>query len=378
MIRKSHHALRFLMIPLLLVFISVACNLPLAGMGSSAATKTATEQAVLPTEIPPTQQPTEIPATATLTPSETPVPPTFTPTMTPTIVHQSSPGVLPYRSSYMWDRDSSNTASQNRPSGGDDYSRGLYERPFSAETQDRYYPDIDIQEGSLSIGGGWVYIAIRVKGVDPESQKLDGTYGVEIDLNQDGRGDWLIMAEAPEANWSTDRVQIWQDGNHDVGGNVPMKADPPQKGDGYETKVFDQGVGSDPDAAWAMISSQAANTVWIAFKFGVINNDSQFMWGVWADRGLKNPAWFDYNDHFTAAEAGSPLPGVPNYPSKAIFAVDNSCRWSVGFTPNGEEPGICPVPPTPTPIPPTPVPTIKIPLFKIPLYVITISPPIIK
>ncbi|MHC1782712.1 MAG: hypothetical protein AB9891_08135 [Anaerolineaceae bacterium] len=348
---------------ILIVLVSMACNFQIPAVNISFGSPTDTPQPSQ-TPLPPTEPPTQIPSTDTPVPSATPEPPTFTPTVSPTVVHLTQPGVPPYRTSYLWDRDSSNTASQNRPSGGDDYSRNLYERPFSAEAQDHYYPDIDIQEGSLSIGGGWVYTAIRIKGPDPESLKMDGTYGVEIDLNQDGRGDLLVLAGSPENNWSTDRVQVWQDSNVNVGGSSPMKADPPQKGDSYETLVFDSGQGPDPDAAWAMVSGQAANTVLLAFKFSLINNDSQFMWGVWADRGLKNPAWFDYHDQFTAAEAGSPLPGVPNYPSKAIFAVDNSCRWAVGFSPNGQEPGICPVPPTPTPIPPTAVPPTTIPNYQ--------------
>jgi hypothetical protein len=371
---KGDFSKQWLIPVLAMMLVSMACNIQLPAVNVTIGDPTETASAPA---LPPTlEEPTETPATETPLPSETPVPATFTPTVTNTIVHVASPGVPPYRSSYLWDRDSSNTASQNRPSGGDDYSINLYERPFSAEAQDRYYPDIDIQEGSLSIGGGWVYVAIRVKGPDPESMKMDGAYGVEIDLNQDGRGDLLVLAESPETAWSTDRVQVWQDSNVNVGGSAPMKADPPQKGDSYETRLFDSGQGVDADAAWAMVSSQAANTILLAFKYSLINNDSQFMWGVWADRGLKNPAWFDYHDQFTAAEAGSPLAGVPHYPSKAIFAVDNSCRWVVGFTPVGNEPGICPVPPTATPVPPTAttVPTIPIIIFT-PFRVITFSPP---
>jgi hypothetical protein len=361
------------LIPVMTMMLaSLACNVQIPAVNITIGDATETSMPPPPTTIPPTEPaPTETPV-----PSETPEPPTLTPTITTTIVHVTRPGIPPYRSSYLWDRDSSNTASQNRPSGGDDYSQNLYERPFSAGSQDRYYPDIDIQEASLSIGGGWVYVAIRVKGPDPEAMKMDAVYGAEIDLNQDGRGDLLVLAESPETAWSTDRVQVWQDSNVNVGGSAPMKADPPQKGDSYENLLFDSGRGVDADAAWAMVSDQAANTILLAFKFTLINNDSQFMWGVWADRGLKNPAWFDYHDQFTAAEAGSPLPGVANYPSKAIFAVDNSCRWVVGFNPVGNEPGICPVPPTATPVPPTetPVPTIPVLIFT-PFRIITFSLP---
>jgi hypothetical protein len=85
----------------------------------------------------------------------------------------------------------------------------------------------------------------------------------------------------------------------------------------------------------------------------------KYLWGAWAvDPAVLHPDWLDYNDHFSQAEAGSPLAELTQYyPLKALYAVDDTCRWSVGFTPTGSEPGICPVPATPTPPPPTPSPT---------------------
>ena len=65
------------------------------------------------------------------------------------------------------------------------------------------------------------------------------------------------------------------------------------------------------------------------------------MWGVWADSGLKDPSQFNYNDRFTAAQAGSPVAGNQNYPINAIYAVDNTCRAAYGFKPTGYEPMLC-------------------------------------
>jgi hypothetical protein len=72
---------------------------------------------------------------------------------------------------------------------------------------------------------------------------------------------------------------------------------------------------------------------------------------VWSDEGPKTPAWFDYNDHFTLAEAGSPDKGSSHYPLKALYSVDNTCRYAYGFTPTTNLPGMCKLPPTPTPTP---------------------------
>lgn len=281
-------------------------------------------------------------------PSETPQP-------TATIGHNTRPGEFPGgRESGMTDPDSSSTAGQNRASRGENFSVNLFERPFSAGEM-VYFPDLDIVYTTLNRSGDWIYVEITVQGT--RDGYLQGTYGIEIDLNLDGRGDWLILASEVKSEWSTDGVQAWKDSNYDVGDGIVLQSDPPQSGNGYDQLVFDQGVGNDPDAAWARVDPGDPNSAQIAFKRNLINNDGEFIWGAWTDQGVKTPGWYDYNDHFTHDEAGSPLSGLAQYPLKALAEVDNTCRWSVGFTLVGNEPGICPVPATPTPTP-TLTPTI--------------------
>jgi hypothetical protein len=278
---------------------------------------------------------------------------TETPTSTP-IVHMLVPGELPASFlSEITDRDSSGFAAQRRSNGGENFPKNMYERPFNGNTMDTYFPDLDITRTRLLRDSQWVYVEIRLAGQNPAGG-LQGEYGVEVDLNVDGRGEVLLMAAKPGARWSTDGVRIWQDANHDVGASHPIQSDAPVNGDGYERLVFDQGVGSDPDAAWARISPIDPNSVQIAFKRGVINDDDKFTWGAWAmHESTFNPAWFDYNDHFTIEAAGSPLSELTQYyPLKAFAEADNTCRWGVGFTPIGTEPGVCPIPATPTPVVP--------------------------
>jgi hypothetical protein len=361
--KTARHLHLSIIFALLAVLVSaLACNLP--GMASptpvtvvvtNVAAASASQQSQNPTSSIPTPQPT-----STIMPSDTPVPATSTPAATATITHNNHPGTPPYRSSYMWDSDSSLTAPQHRPKGGDNFDLNLLERPFNANTQDKYYPSIDIQQASLSIGNPWIYTAILLKGPDSNTNVLDASYAIELDLNLDGRGDYLVLANAPNAkDWSTDGVQVWHDADHDVGGTVPVKSDPVQLGNGYEELVFDQGKGVDADLAWARISSTNPNEVWIAFKTSTVQGAEKFLWGAWAQRDSLHPEWFDYNDHFNLDQAGSPLPEVVKYyPLKALAEVDNTCRWAVGFNPVGNEPGLCPLPPTPTlPPPPTAVPT---------------------
>ncbi len=306
---------------------SPQANLPTATSG----------QTNLPTETPPQMVSTEVPTTAP-------------------IIHTLVPGELPASSlSEITDRDSSAFAPQKRAGGGDSFSTNLYERPFNANTMDTYFPDLDITGAKLLRDAQWVYVTVYLVGQN-SAGGLPGDYGVELDLNVDGRGDMLLMATKPDANWSTGGVQVWVDNNHDVGGAHPILSDAPASSDGYETLVFDQGVGNDPDAAWARVSPSDPKSVQIAFKRTLINDSGHFTWGVWAmNASMFNPAWFDYNDHFTAAEAGSPLIEMTQYyPIKALAELDNTCRWAVGFTPTGSEPGICPVPAPPVPNVPGP------------------------
>jgi hypothetical protein len=80
----------------------------------------------------------------------------------------------------------------------------------------------------------------------------------------------------------------------------------------------------------------------LAFKYSAIGNEPRFLWNGLADFGNRRPDWFDYNDHFTQAEAGSPLPiQADYYPLQALWGIDNTCRDAYGFAPTGAEPGLC-------------------------------------
>jgi hypothetical protein len=290
-----------------------------------------------------------------------------TPTPTATIQHVMMPGEGAGVESRISDTISGDTAHQgsaNQPPGGDMFTFNLYERPFNSIAQDVYFPELDIRGADLGLGNPWMYTTIRLYGLSLQNNELNARYGIEMDLNLDGRGDWFILADAPfDTKWSTDRVQVWNDSNSNVGQDRVCYTDPPQDRDSYDTLYFDQGQGVDPDAAWVRYIPGTPPSIQIAFKYSMINEDDHFMWGVWADRGIDQASWFDYHDHFTYDEAGSPFPAAAEYyPIKAIAEVDNTCRWVYGFTPTGEEPCLCAGGvPTPTPTPePTLTPTITL------------------
>ncbi len=267
---------------------------------------------------------------------------TYTPTSTPTIdiVHIDFPSQPGAYTSKLSDRSTAPLAEKQR-SIGDSFDRNIFERPFDGQNME-YQPYIDIAPGAeLSLDPPWVYISIFLEGTPPSDAHV--VYAVELDLNVDGRGDWLITASTPlNDEWSTKGVRAYLDSNGDVGGENPTQAeDPPYQGDGYETLLFDEGSGIDPDAVFARILSEPVTTVQFAINHSIIANDRTFMWGVWAFGGDVHPEWFEYNDTLTLEQAGSPISPNRYYPLKDLSSVDSTCRWIQGIVPRKGMPSTC-------------------------------------
>ena len=239
------------------------------------------------------------------------------------------------------DVNSSENATKKQVSGGDVFVEGLYERPFSANTMDKYFPYVDIVNTQGFKDNTWGFATITLAG-DDSNGHLPAQYAVELDLNKDGRGDWLIRAADPAStSWTTQGVQAWKDTDGDIGGSIPTIADnKPNGGDGYETLVFDQGKGSLTDGAWVRIAPNDPKSVQIAFKLSMLGNPKSYAMGSWAGTNI-DPSTFDVNDHMTHIQAGSPNLGDGVYPIKALAEIDNTCRLAIGFVPTGREPGLC-------------------------------------
>jgi hypothetical protein len=279
--------------------------------------------------------------------------------------HELIPVELPAdRSSHAGDHNSSTSASQKQAAGGDRFTFAEYERPFNANTMDVYFPALDIVDTLVHQDDLWIYGTITLRGRDQQN-RLPGEYGVELDLDVDGKGDWLILAAGPEStDWSAQGVQVWQDSNHDVGGEAASYADEnPPYSDGFDRLAFDNGLGDDPDAAFARVSPSDPNTVELAVKRSLLGDTERYLIGMWAGTDL-DPAMFDHNDHMTHTQAGAAIRGYEvYYPIKELAEIDATCRMAVGFEPTGSEPGICSVlirdrsgggPPPPGGCPPNP------------------------
>jgi hypothetical protein len=276
---------------------------------------------------------------------------TLEPSPTATILHLFKPEEPPPYTSSMSDRSSALLADQNRTIG-DHFDYNLYERPLTADEM-AYVAYLDIAPGAeLSLAPPWVYVTIYL--VEEPPAKADAYYAVELDLDVDGRGDWLIIADSPSSStWTTNGVRAYLDTNGDIGGKTPFLADPqPQPGDGFEVLFFDQGIGANPDDAWVRLAPAQDPAVQLAFRHELIRQDKTFIWSVWAEGDVANPAWFDYNDHFTVSQAGSPDINSRHYPLDELSLVDNTCHWVQGIVPRKGMPGLCGyVPPISSPTP---------------------------
>ncbi len=296
-----------------------------------------------PTEVPPTSPP----PSATIPPPSPTVTSTVEPSATvgPSPTPLATPGAPKSGGEVINDVVSSGTGPEHRAPYGDSYDLNLFERPF-AQADMTDLPNVDIASAHLTTDGTWYYVAITLVGTDP-NDPLGVDYGIELNKNADGFGDTLLWAAPPyTTSWSQAALRVYTDPNRDTGGASAEKSDAkpgaPLPGDGYETIIFKNGLGNDPDLAWVRIDPKKPSVIEFAFKVSLAG--TKFMWGAWADAGLKDPTKFNYNDRFTAAEAGSPLDNNPNYPLKALYAVDDTCWAAHGFVPLGDEPRLCPTP----------------------------------
>jgi hypothetical protein len=333
---KTFPGRRLLVVFILVMAAVLACSFPWAS---------ATGQPADQPPPPPDSTP-DTGSAATQEPPAEPLSPTATVAHT---TYPTNPGSL---SSWVTDPSSSAYASERR-AVSDLFSTLFFERPFTQQVMD-YQAYLDITRGELSVGSPFAYATIFLEGSPPAGSTA--LYGIEIDLDRDGRGDWLVYGQVPAtSDWTSAEVRVYKDSDNDVGDGTPVEEDGSGAGlNGFDDMEFDMGYNTtDPDAAWIRRDPSNASRVQLAFKMAFIGSPNNFLWGVWSDEGPQNPAWFDYNDHFTLSEAGSPDTASSQYPVKALYSVDNTCRYAYGFTPTTNLPGMCKLPPTPTP---TPVP----------------------
>jgi hypothetical protein len=168
---------------------------------------------------------------------------------------------------------------------------------------------------------------------------------MEMDLDLDSRGDLLVLVSEPgkgkRKEWSTQGVQIWADSNNDVGGHLPKIPEDTVVADGYDTLLFDQGTGSDPNGAWARVFMTGSAYVELAFKSDYLEGDIDFKWWVWSGYEESSPDLFDFHDFYSQEETGATNQEMNFFPINEVYALDSSCASMWGANPNPADPDFC-------------------------------------
>lgn len=210
----------------------------------------------------------------------------------------------------------------------DSWGLNRYERPVNE--RDEYLPEVDIIMVELGQDSEWIYVKISLFMENTPVPDLTGSYALEIDLNLDARGDLLVLVNNPAAigseEWGVAGVQVWSDENQDVGAVTAVLPDDSQGGDGYETMLFDSGLGEDPDLAWARVNPEDPNVVELSFKKSILKGKTVFAWWALTSAGPFDLAGFDFND---------------SYGEEGFTGLDSTCAWMFGQAPINL-PNICP------------------------------------
>jgi len=265
--------------------------------------------------------------------------PTDTPE--PAIIHVAMPDT-PAEKNNSWVTDfNSIDHAEEGYTYGDQFFINRYERPWTREMEE-YRGYLDIIRANLKFNPPWFYVQVFLAEPLPDSSSAQ--YAVELDLDIDGRGDYLILVPQPTGEeWTVEGVRVLEDSNEDVGGESPLLTEElPEDfaGDGYDRVVFRSGRGEDPDLAWVRLNPEEPNSLEIAFK-AELTGGTGYLWVIWADEGLRDPSLADYNDRFNFMEAGSPYPEHRYHPIQEIYLLDTTCRSWYGYEPAGDEIGIC-------------------------------------
>lgn len=289
-----------------------------------------------------------------------PVPPTLPPkpppTALPTIELTVEPSPIPHvlipvtgsgKEQTIHDQVNKSYASQKRAYGGDEYRNGRFERPFNKNME--YLGYLDIVKVTMTREDP-VFVFVKIQVADPVVPATGGEayYGLELDLNLDGRSVYLIRGARPfTEEWSVNGVDVWKS----TSSMEPMAKSPgiPITGAfGFDLGLLLEGKGDDVDMAWIRLSPGTTDTVEIAFKNQLVDGPKgKFVWRPFTDGAPFHPNLYDLQNTYTLEQAGSPIAGEMDYPLKEVHSVDNTCRVASGYEATGKEPGLCPLPPPP-------------------------------
>ena len=225
---------------------------------------------------------------------------------------------------------------------GDSLRLGILERPYT-QTDMKYHPETDLVSITVSEDDAYYYFSLELNDVGDDGYP-SANYAVEIDVDKDLKGDYLIWASGDDSTeWNQENVNVLQDGNKDVGGSAAVIPDA-GAGDGYETVVFSPDVTDQADLAWKRVDPERPNVVQLAINKTLLD-PGQFYWKAWADGNMIEADQFDVNDFYSNAEAGSPDLDSADYPVNQLNLMDSTCWSASGFQPQEMTGGCYKAPP---------------------------------
>jgi hypothetical protein len=259
--------------------------------------------------------------------------------------HNLTPGDFKGEGQVVLDESSADSASQNRASSGDEFNDGRFERPFDQKMG--YLGNLDIFRSTL-VRTDPDFIDVSIQVVRPVSAAINNQayYGLELDLNCDGRSLFMIRGLGPlSETWSTEGVDVWKSTSAEQPAVVAEEGVIPVTGSlGFDVNLMKAGRGADTDLAWIRLKPGSDDTVEIAFKNSIVGGaKGKFIWRPFTDGAVFSENQYDLQVNYTLEQAGSPYRGEPDYPLKDVFAVDNTCRATSGYLAIGNVPGICPL-----------------------------------
>jgi hypothetical protein len=283
-------------------------------------------------------------------PTNLPAQPTAAPTQIPPTVqaHILSPINAAGKAQTIHDQVNKNYASERRAYGGDEYRVGRFERPFDSKMTYLGYLDI-VKSTMVRTDPNFIFVTIQVADPVESAVERPAYYGLELDLNLDGRSKYLIRATRPlNEEWSVAGVDVWKSTSSEQPLSQAYTGIPVTGATGFDVSMLLAGKGDDIDLAWIRMNPGLKDTVEIAFKNSLVGGEKgKFVWRPFTDGAPFEPKLYDLQNSFTLEQAGSPIIGEKDYPLKAVYAVDNTCRVTSGYEATGKEPGICQQPPPP-------------------------------
>ena len=222
----------------------------------------------------------------------------------------------------------------------DGFEVNVLERPFDVGSL-AYLPDFDIKDiiSSDSVDESeFFYFFVGLNGGNEEG-KLSGVYGVELDVDGDRRGDFLVLAKDNEDfEWHSEGVFLYEDVNDDVGGIVEVYPDDSSMGkDGFETVVIAESAG-----VWVRKSSKLPYALEFAVKKDLFNERPvDMIWKAWALTDYDLRFAFDFNDDTDFVPNDLGMTEDDAFIAPELMTMDSSCRFLMFNFTGGSYRGYC-------------------------------------